>query len=62
MTGIELKLARVRTGLTQWDLALKLGLHPARLSEMETGKRQVPDVIAERVRVLEATVVVAADG
>jgi transcriptional regulator with XRE-family HTH domain len=37
-------------GLTQFDLALKLGIHPARISEMETGKRPVPEAFAQRVR------------
>ena len=49
MKGIELKVARVQLGLSQYGLGLKLGIHPARLSEMETGKRPVPEVIAERM-------------
>lgn len=61
MTGIELKLARVRLGRTQWVLALQLGVHPARLSEMERSQRPVPDEVAVQVRELEAAAVGAVD-
>lgn len=47
MDGLDLKLGRVRVGLTQWQLATKAGIHPSRLSEMETGKRPVEDVVVE---------------
>ncbi len=50
MTGVELKVARVRLGLTQWELSLKLGVHPARLSEMETGKRAIPERVSQWLR------------
>ena len=56
MTALELKLARTRLGLTQFSIALKLGIHPARVSDLETGKREVPEAVAERVRELEASV------
>ena len=52
MTGLDLKLARVRLGLTQFALALKLGLHPSRLSEMETDKRRVTEEVAYALREL----------
>lgn len=61
MTGLELKLARVGFGLTQWALALRLGVSAQRLSEMERGQRVIPDEVAERVRQLEATAVGAID-
>ena len=45
MEGLELKLLRVTSELTQWDLAQRLGVHPARVSEMERGRRPItPDV------------------
>jgi len=49
MEGIELKVWRVRAGLTQWDLARELGLHPARISEMEKGRRSIPAELALRI-------------
>ena len=45
MNGLELKIKRIRAGLTQYDLAQKAGIHPSRLSEMETGKRPVSDAV-----------------
>ena len=45
MNGLELKIRRIRAGLTQYDLAQEAGIHPSRLSEMETGKRPVTDVV-----------------
>ncbi len=50
MKGIELKVARVQLGLSQYGLGLKLGIHPARLSEMETGKRPIPEAVAKWLR------------
>ena len=45
MDGLELKILRIRTGLTQDDLAQGAGIHPSRLSEMETGKRPVTEAV-----------------
>lgn len=45
MDPLELKIKRVRAGLTQYQLANKAGLHASRLSEMETGKRPIADVV-----------------
>ena len=41
VTGLELRLLRVKKGLSQWTLARAAGIQPARISEMETGKRPV---------------------
>jgi len=49
MEGIELKVWRVRAGLTQWDLARELGLHPARISEMERERRPIPPELVLRI-------------
>ena len=37
--GLELKIARVRAGLTLWKLGQLAGVHAARISEMERGQR-----------------------
>ena len=53
MDGKELKLLRVATGLTQWDLAREVGIHPNRISEMEKGHREVSQAVMaslEKVR------------
>ena len=45
MDPLEMKLGRIRVGLTQFELAQKAGVHPSRLSEMETGKRPIADAV-----------------
>lgn len=47
MNGLELKLARVRAGLTQWELANLSQVNPARISEMETNKRPVIQAVID---------------
>jgi transcriptional regulator with XRE-family HTH domain len=37
MTGIELKIERIRCGLKQLALAQEIGIHPTRLSKIENG-------------------------
>lgn len=45
MEPLEMKVARVRARLTQWQLATMAGVHPSRLSEMETGKKPVTEAV-----------------
>ncbi len=45
MDGKELKLLRVATGLTQWDLAREVGIHPSRISEMKKDHREVSQAV-----------------
>ena len=45
MTGMELKLKRVRAGLTLWELGKLAGVHPARISEMERGQRAIAEAV-----------------
>ena len=47
MDGLGLKIERITRGLTQWDLAKKAGVHPARISEMETGKVDVAEAVVK---------------
>ena len=47
MDGLELKIRRIRAGLTQYALAREAGIHPSRLSEMETGKRPIADAVTD---------------
>ena len=47
MDGLELKIRRIRAGLTQYALAQEAGIHPSRLSEMETGKRPIADAVTD---------------
>ncbi len=40
MTGLEIKIERIRGGLRQFELAMKVGIAPNRLSEIEPGRKQ----------------------
>ena len=47
MDGLGLKIARIKRGWTQWDLATKVRVHPARISEMERGRREITEAVVE---------------
>ena len=40
MNGIEIKIARIRAGLRQYEVAARVGMPPSRLCEIECGRRQ----------------------
>ena len=40
MLGLELKIARIRKGRTQLEVAREVGIHPSRLSKLENGWEQ----------------------
>ena len=47
MDGLDLRLMRVRAGITQYELAQRSGIHPASISEMERGQRPVSDAVVD---------------
>ncbi len=47
--GEVLKGARFREGLTQVQLAAKIGIKPSHISEMENGKRPIGREMARRL-------------
>ena len=47
MDGMDLKIARIRARLTLWELGKLAGLHEARISEMETGKRPIIQAVVD---------------
>ncbi len=47
--GLELKIARLRAGLKQYELAAEVGIAPTQLCEIETGRREVPAELLERI-------------
>ena len=47
MNGLDLKIARIRARLTLWQLGKLAGVHPARISEMERGQRQIADAVVD---------------
>jgi len=47
--GLELKIARLRAGLKQYQLASEVGIASTQLSEIETGRREVSPEVLERI-------------
>ena len=54
MTGLEVKLKRIRAGLKQYQVAAAVGISPNRLCEIELGRRKVePDLLKHICEVIE---------
>jgi transcriptional regulator with XRE-family HTH domain len=54
MTGLDLKLLRIRRGVRQYKLASSLGINPSRLSLLENERLPLTPEMAERAtRALE---------
>jgi DNA-binding transcriptional regulator YiaG len=49
LTGIDLKVRRVRARLKQYQLAQWLGIPPATLSHYENGRRPLPPGLAAAI-------------
>ncbi len=47
--GLELKIARLRVGLKQFELAAKVGIASTQLCEIETGRREASPELLERI-------------
>jgi transcriptional regulator with XRE-family HTH domain len=52
MTGIDLRVYRVRLQLKQSEIADMLGIARSYVSMMETGDRPIPAAIAKRVEAI----------
>lgn len=48
--GVELKIARIKAGLKQYELAAILKIGATKLSEMESGRRAIPPEVLEKIR------------
>ena len=48
--GLELKLARIRQGLHLYEVARRVGITPARLSQFEGGHRRLPPDLEEKLQ------------
>lgn len=52
--GVEIKIARIRAGLRQYEVATSVGILPNRLSEIEAGRRRPsPEVLARIFQVIK---------
>ena len=49
VNGIEFKIARIRAGYRQYEVAAQLGIHPCQLSEIESGRRKPSAEILQRL-------------
>ena len=47
--GLDIKIARIRAGLRQYQVAMSVGILPNRLSEIESGRRSPPPELLERI-------------
>jgi transcriptional regulator with XRE-family HTH domain len=47
--GVELKIARIRAGLRQYEVAARVGIFPNRLSEIEAGRRRPSPELLDRI-------------
>lgn len=47
--GLQLKIMRLKAGVLQYELAARLGIHPSRLSEIESGRRTPSPELVERL-------------
>jgi transcriptional regulator with XRE-family HTH domain len=49
MTGLELKLKRIKAGLKQYEVAAQVGISANRLCEIELGRRKGPPDLLARI-------------
>ncbi|MCP4609764.1 MAG: helix-turn-helix transcriptional regulator [Planctomycetes bacterium] len=50
----ELQLIRIRAGRRQYEIAAAIGIAPCRLSEIETGRRELsPELLAKILKALD---------
>lgn len=49
MTGIDIAILRLRSGLRQWEVAADLGYSSAWLSKLERGKNPLGPEVAKRL-------------
>lgn len=47
--GIKIKIARIRAGLRQYEVAASVGILANRLSEIEAGRRRPSPELLERI-------------
>ena len=49
-TGLDLKIARIKAGLKQYEVAARVGIGPTQLCEIETGRREPSPQLVGRIR------------
>lgn len=57
MDGLELRIARLRGGLRQYELAARVGVTQSKLSQIECGRlRATPQLLERILQVIEEAV------
>lgn len=52
--GVEIKIARIRAGLLQYEVVANVGILPNRLSEIEAGRRRPsPELLKRILQIIE---------
>jgi transcriptional regulator with XRE-family HTH domain len=49
MNALEIKIARIRAGLRQYQLTAKVSITQSKLSEIECGRRYAPPELIARI-------------
>lgn len=49
VNGLSLKIMRLKSGLSQYEVAGQVGIPANRLSEIESGRREPPPELLERI-------------
>jgi DNA-binding XRE family transcriptional regulator len=52
MNGLDILVARRKLGLNQWQLASFIDIHPARLSEIERGRRPLTPELEAKIKMI----------
>lgn len=60
--GLELRLRRVAAGLTLFEVGVRTGIEPPRLSEFERGRRALPPDDVARIRRALAVIPLSGNG
>ncbi len=55
MTGTQLRATRLRLGLTQAQLAQRLGVQSNSVARLERGERGISEPVARLVRLIESS-------
>ncbi len=49
ISALDLKLARIKSGLKQYELAARVGIGPTQFSEIENGRREPSPQLLEHI-------------
>ncbi len=57
LAGLELRIARLRAGLKQYEMAARLGISSTQLCEIEMGRKTLsPELANEMARIISESI------